>query len=102
MGASKQDLEELIKQGTIPPTTSIMDMEEVRCGKCKWEGYMPQLVPIYDSDPSDPDEVITVAGCPSCLCGDYLERRMGIEVDCYNTKLCPGDCDTCEYYGHPG
>ena len=63
---------------------------EVHCGRCKWWGYMSQLVTTYE--PSV-DDVSAEPGCPMCMAGiPWLEfRENRLEESLINLALAEQD-----------
>ena len=75
MSKMGQEFIRMQEAGEIPQSTSVLDMIPVRCGRCHWSGYTPQLVRVYVAHPNCPGDVVPEAGCPACRSDQYLEYK---------------------------
>jgi len=83
MSRMGQEFIRMQEAGEIPQGTSVLDMIPVRCNRCGWEGYTPQLKAVYVAHPNCPGDVVTEPGCPACLSDQFLEYKE--EVTSYAT-----------------
>jgi len=73
MSRMGQEFIRMQEAGEIPQGAPVTDMTPVRCSRCHWSGYTPQLSVVYKPDPIRQGDVIPTPGCPACLSDQHLE-----------------------------